>query len=872
MTYRHERRCRTGTALMAGGMALAASAFGHAQPGYEFDDRLLLGSSLGGGDLSRFNQDGRIDPGRYHVDVYLNERFASRSEVSFLANPASGAVEPCLEEDFLRQRLGAKPGEKPRKSDEGAHCAFLDTRLPGSRFSLDVARLRLDLSVPQALLDLKPRGYVSPEEWDAGDSMGFVNYDTNLYRSDYRGGESGRSDYAYVGLNSGINLGLWRLRHQSNYTYSRYNGQARRKWNSIRTYAQRALPAWRSELTAGESYTAGNLLGSIGYRGLSLATDDRMLPESLRRYAPQVRGTAATAARVVISQNGRKIREVNVAPGPFVIDDLYDSAYAGDLDVQVFEADGSVSSFSVPFASVPESMRPGLSRYSFTLGQARQYGDGDDLFADFTYQRGMSNALTANLGLRVADDYLAMLGGGVLATRFGAFGLNSTYSSARVEDGARKQGWRIGLDYSRTFQPTGTTLTLAGYRYSTEGYRELGDVLGSRDALRHGDTWDSGSYKQRNQFNLLVSQALGGYGNLYLSGSSSDFYDGKSRDTQLQFGYSNTWGQLSYNLAWSRQTTTYYQEQGDQDPGVELLRRDRRSGQRNDTLTLSVSMPLGSSSRAPTLSAMATRRSGDSRGGSLQTGLNGTLGDERTWSYALSANRDSEVADTTWNGTLQKQAALATVNAGYAQGDRYRQYSGGIRGALVAHRDGLTLGPSVGDTFALVEAKGASGAAIRGGQGARIDGNGYALAPSLSPYRYNPISLDPVGIDPDAELLETERKVAPYAGASVRVTFRTLTGHPLLIQARREDGSVLPLGAVVVDDGGAAIGMVGQGGQVYARAENQRGRLLVQWGTARKERCELPYDLAGVPRDQALIRLRGTCRAATTDSNLENAR
>ncbi|MBF3188642.1 fimbria/pilus outer membrane usher protein, partial [Pseudomonas aeruginosa] len=96
----------------------------------------------------------------------------------------------------------------------------------------------------------------------------------------------------------------------------------------------------------------------------------------------------------------------------------------------------------------------------------------------------------------------------------------------------------------------------------------------------------------------------------------------------------------------------------------------------------------------------------------------------------------------------------------------------------------------------------ASGAAIRGGQGARIDGNGYALAPSLSPYRYNPISLDPVGIDPDAELLETERKVAPYAGASVRVTFRTLTGHPLLIQARREDGSVLPLGAVVVDDGG----------------------------------------------------------------------
>ncbi|MGV8762250.1 fimbria/pilus outer membrane usher protein, partial [Pseudomonas aeruginosa] len=105
-------------------------------------------------------------------------------------------------------------------------------------------------------------------------------------------------------------------------------------------------------------------------------------------------------------------------------------------------------------------------------------------------------------------------------------------------------------------------------------------------------------------------------------------------------------------------------------------------------------------------SAMATRRSGDSRGGGLRTGLYGTLGDERTWSYALSANRDSEVADTTWNGTLQKQAALATVNAGYAQGDRYRQYSGGIRGALVAHRDGLTLGLDQGEGIADAGAKG----------------------------------------------------------------------------------------------------------------------------------------------------------------------
>ncbi|WP_258868835.1 fimbria/pilus outer membrane usher protein [Pseudomonas aeruginosa] len=144
--------------------------------------------------------------------------------------------------------------------------------------------------MPQALLDIKPRGYVGPDEWDAGSSMGFVNYDASFYRSSFDGvGGNGDSDYGYLGLSGGINFGLWRLRHQSNYSYSSYAGNTRSDWNSIRTYAQRAVPGLRSELTLGESFTEGNLFGSLGYRGVRLASDDRMLADSQRRYAPQVR-------------------------------------------------------------------------------------------------------------------------------------------------------------------------------------------------------------------------------------------------------------------------------------------------------------------------------------------------------------------------------------------------------------------------------------------------------------------------------------------------------------------------------------------------------------------------------------------------------
>lgn len=860
MTCRVELRRAHLAPLALGSLALAVAGWANGDADYRFDDSLLMGSGLAGGSLERFNRADQIDAGRYHVDLYLNGQYASRSEVEFRAHGDS--VEPCFSERFLRQSLGARADAKAGRDDQGG-CQRFGERLPGATFNLDTARLRLDLSVPQALLDIKPRGYVSPEEWDAGSTMAFVNYDASLYRSSFEGTGSSDSDYGYLGLNGGVNLGLWRLRHQSNYTYSSYDGRSQSDWNSIRTYAQRAVPSLRSELTLGDSYTEGNLFGSMGYRGVRLATDDRMLPDSQRQYAPQVRGTANTNARVVISQNGKKIHETTVAPGPFVIDDLYGTAYDGDLDVQVIEADGSVSRFSVPFSAVPESIRPGLSRYSATLGQARQYGDGDDLFGDLTYQRGLTNALTANLGARVAEDYLAVLGGGVLATPYGAFGLNTTFSSATVENDQRKQGWRVGLNYSRTFQPTNTTLTLAGYRYSTEGYRDLGDALASRDASTHGDSWDSSSYKQRNQFTLLVNQGLGAYGNLYLSGSTADYYDGKSRDTQLQFGYSNTWRQLSYNLAYSRQQTTWYRDiNNDYDPSLPPSYNLQHGSTRNNALTLSLSMPLGSSSRAPNLSAMAARRSGDSRGSSYQTGLNGTLGEDRTLSYAISAGHDSEGQGSDWNGSLQKQTSVATLSAGYAESANYRQLNGGLRGAAVLHSGGLTLGPYVGDTFALVEAKGATGAGVRGGQGARVDRNGYAVVPSLSPYRYNPISLDPQGIDEDAELVETERKIAPYAGAAVKVEFKTLTGHPLLIRAQLPDGSPLPLGADVLDGQGVNIGMVGQGGQVYARAEGEKGLLRVQWGERAEDTCQLPYDLTGADREQVLIRLQGTCLPA----------
>lgn len=125
-------------------------------------------------------------------------------------------------------------------------------------------------------------------------------------------------------------------------------------------------------------------------------------------------------------------------------------------------------------------MRPGVSRYNAVIGESRDFTNIDNYFTDFTYERGLTNQLTANSGVRLAKDYTALLAGGVLGTPVGALGLNATYSHAKVENDKTQDGWRMQATYSQTFNQTGTTFSLAGYRYSTKGYRDLNDVFGVR--------------------------------------------------------------------------------------------------------------------------------------------------------------------------------------------------------------------------------------------------------------------------------------------------------------------------------------------------------------------------------------------------------
>lgn len=806
---------------------------------YVFDSSLLQGSSWGM-DLEQFNRH-QVAPGRYLVDVYVNNTLVkSEEKIVFRAKADGRDPEPCLGKSLM-QAAKLKAADR----DEGTACRLLSEWAEHATWLFDQASLRLQLAIPMTELQRTPRGYIPVSEWDAGMAAIFLRHNTR-YTFTENTDTRYRYHYLWSGINAGTNLGLWQVRHQGNLRYadSSISGSDS-SYNAVRTWVQRPIEPIDSVLALGDNYTDSSLFGSLSFNGVKLATDERMWPQGKRGYAPEVRGVASSSAHVVIKQLNNVIYETNVPPGPFVINDLYNTRSQGDLEVEVIEASGKTSRFTVPYSAVPDSVRPGNWQYGLSFGRVRQYYSIENTFMEGVLQRGLSNEVTSNLGLRVAKDYTAFLAGGVLATEIGAIGLNATWSDALVENDDRQQGWRAEISYSKTFT-AGTNLVLAAYRYSTSGYRDLEDVLGVRRQQKSGTEYYSDTLHQRNRLTATVSQPMGSWGVLNLSASTADYYSNQSRMTQLQLGYSNQWRRISYGMNVARQRTSwdygrFYTSTREpvDDSSIEKYTEN--------TVSFNVSVPLDWGSN---LASVAYNYNQSRASRSSTVSLTGTAGDGRDRSYSVYGGyeryRDGSSGNaTTFGGNVQENTRVGSVQASYDQGDNYRQAGLGASGTLVLHPGGLTLGPYTSDTFALVHADGAQGARVQNGQGATIDAFGYAILPSLSPYRSNNVSLDSRTMMADAELKGGSQRVVPYAGAVVRVDFATLKGKAVLITLSTRDGELPPMGAEVRDTEGTLIGMVGQGGQIYARVPEASGVLRVKWGKERDQRCRVPYQITG---------------------------
>ncbi|WP_411267166.1 fimbria/pilus outer membrane usher protein [Aeromonas veronii] len=756
-------------------------------------------------DLEHFLTQGNIVPGKYRVEVYLNEQLFSMEDVVFSSRDRE--VAPCFTPALME-----KIGVKDELLNHVLSCVDL-TQINHAGWDYDAGAQKLHISIPQAALKYRSRGFVDPALWDQGINVAFVNYSLQSRFEHNR--YSGDSNSHYLGLNSGVNIGPWRLRNQSQLNAVDDKGY----WQSLRTYAERDLTDWHSQLSTGQINSSSEVFNSQSLLGLQIRSDDAMLPDEMRGYSPVVTGVADTNATVEIRQGGNLIFSAPVAPGPFEFRDIPTYGSNGDLEITVIEADGTQKVRTQGFGMLPVMVREGTGRYQFSLGQL----DTDLLSATDSWYTsadgayGLLSDLTLYGGVQGMQHYYALNAGLGFGSRFGSFSFDVTHSDSDTRMG-HNQGQSYRFRYGRVFHDAGTTLALSGYRYATEDYRSVDDHI--RDYSSSGVT----PYRSRIRSNmyLSVSQRLtSDWGSLTLAASETDYWDNQPTTRSLSASYGNSWQRLSYQL------------------GAE---RSHSNGKDETRFTFYASLPISWGERNHNFSLGGSMQQQE-MGGQRTQSNNQNLGLSGNWddySYNLTASRDSW-GNQRWSASSNLRSAFGEGGVGFSQGSDYRSVNAHWAGSLIVHNGGkLNTAPTFYDGAILVEVPGQEGVGFRGSL-AKTGANGFALLGASSPYRRNQVSIDSQTLAKGVEVEDGSTQVVPRRGAITyaKIATRKVNRVQFTLLDRRS-GQPYPFGTQLELLDGTLLAIADPHGRALALLDQLQGELVIVSGT---KRCRASYQV-----------------------------
>lgn len=798
-------------------------------------------------DLSVFATDQSQLPGTYYTDILINKTSLGSRNVDYqqVALPDGRQVlQGCLLTAELKS-AGVKTELFPTLNTARG-CADLSL-IPGASQQFDFQAQQLFISIPQMYIASSARGYVPPEKWQEGIPALLLNYSFSGYQTFGKNRDVADTDSQYLALQPGINVGPWRFRNYTNWNANTSDGNTQQSWNTVYNYLQRDIIALKSQLTLGDSNTPTDIFDSLAFRGIQLASDDQMQPDSLRGYAPTIRGIARSNAQITVRQNGRVAYQTAVPPGEFEINDMFPTGSNGDYDVTVKEADGSEQHFIVPYASLPILQRTGHAKYSVTAGK---YRDGSnhtgDSFTQATLLYGLPWGMTLYGGGQVAGNTYqsAALGIGQNMQMLGAISLDGTWSHARFDDGHKETGQSWRVRYSKGVVSTGTTLSLAGYRYASEHYNSLEEVLDPDESFN--DYYG----KRHNRFESSLNQQLGGkLGSFTLSWIKENYWHSERKMESLGASYNNRFGAVSYTLGYSYNRNTYQSSSTDND----------RYYQNDQLFTLSVSVPFALLDSRMYANYMLSTRKHDATVNS--TSLSGTAlrDDNLNWSIQQSHSTtggDSGGLSASYKGTY------ANMSAGYSQSPDSRQVSYGISGGMLAHENGLTLSQPITGAAVLIKAPGASNVSVVNQTGVTTDFRGYTVIPNVTPYYRYDIALDSSTFADNVDIPMNNQTVYPTRNAIVRADYDARKGYRALITLLRANASAVPFGATVslTQQNESLANIVADKGQVFLSGLPEEGVLVVRWGNRANETCRASYHLDPQKNLNGIVTSQARCQ------------
>ncbi|MBU9679091.1 fimbria/pilus outer membrane usher protein [Burkholderia multivorans] len=766
----------------------------------EFNSSFLSIDGTTDVDLSQFSQADFTLPGEYMLEVQVNDLFYGLQPIEFVALDASGAGKPCLRAELVAQ-FGLKPSlAKDLPRFHGGRCVDL-AAIEGVTVRYLKGDGRLRITIPQAALEFTDGTYLPPERWSDGIAGAMLDYRViaNTNRSFGSGGRQTNAVQAYGTI--GANWGAWRVRGdyqaQSNVGNTVY---ADRTFRFSRLYAFRALPSIQSTATFGDDYLSSDIFDTFALTGASIRSDDRMLPPSLRGYAPLISGVARTNATVTVSQQGRVLYVTRVSPGAFALQNI-NTSVQGTLDVAVEEEDGSVQRFQVTTAAVPFLARTGQFRYKAAVGKPRRFGGAGITpffgFGEAAY--GLPFDVTVYGGFIAASGYTSIaLGVGRDFGTFGAVSADVTHARARLWwNGATRHGNSYRINYSKHFDGLDADVRFFGYRFSERDYTNFAQFSGDPTAY--------GLANSKQRYSATMSKRFG--------------------DTSAYFSYDQT---------------TYWERASEQRVGVTLTRAFSVGALRNLNVSVSAFRTQSAGASGNQVSVTATLPIGGRHTvtSNLTTG-NGSTSVNAGYLYDDPAGRTYQISAGTTDGRASANASFRQRTSAYqltAQASTvangYAAASLEVDGSLVATQYGIAAhaNGNAGDTRLLVSTDGVRDVPLSGTL-THTDSRGYAVLDGISPYNVYDAAVNVEKLPLEVQVSNPIQRMVLTDGAIGFVQFSAARGSNLYLTLTDAAGKPLPFGASVQDAAnGKELGIVGEGGAAYLTQVQPKSSLVVRAG------------------------------------------
>nr|WP_254223775.1 fimbria/pilus outer membrane usher protein [Burkholderia multivorans] len=766
----------------------------------EFNSSFLSIDGTTDVDLSQFSQADFTLPGEYMLEVQVNDLFYGLQPIEFVALDASGAGKPCLHAELVAQ-FGLKPSlAKDLPRFHGGRCVDL-AAIEGVTVRYLKGDGRLRITIPQVALEFTDGTYLPPERWSDGIAGAMLDYRViaNTNRSFGSGGRQTNAVQAYGTI--GANWGAWRVRGdyqaQSNVGNTVY---ADRTFRFSRLYAFRALPSIQSTVTFGDDYLSSDIFDTFALTGASIRSDDRMLPPSLRGYAPLISGVARTNATVTVSQQGRVLYVTRVSPGAFALQNI-NTSVQGTLDVAVEEEDGSVQRFQVTTAAVPFLARTGQFRYKAAVGKPRRFGGAGITpffgFGEAAY--GLPFDVTVYGGFIAASGYTSIaLGVGRDFGTFGAVSADVTHARARLWwNGATRHGNSYRINYSKHFDGLDADVRFFGYRFSERDYTNFSQFSGDPTAY--------GLANSKQRYSATMSKRFG--------------------DTSAYFSYDQT---------------TYWERASEQRVGVTLTRAFSVGALRNLNVSVSAFRTQSAGAGGNQVSVTATLPIGGRHTvtSNLTTG-NGSTSVNAGYLYDDPAGRTYQISAGTTDGRASANASFRQRTSAYqltAQASTvangYAAASLEVDGSLVATQYGIAAhaNGNAGDTRLLVSTDGVRDVPLSGTL-THTDSRGYAVLDGISPYNVYDAAVNVEKLPLEVQVSNPIQRMVLTDGAIGFVQFSAARGSNLYLTLTDAAGKPLPFGASVQDAAnGKELGIVGEGGAAYLTQVQPKSSLVVRAG------------------------------------------